>query len=168
MDTKPNNTSEYFKTKVLTAQPEELQLMLYDGAIRFCEQAVEALGKRELEKSYHLITRAEDIILELHNSIKVDVAPDTCKNMQALYIFCYERLVTANLKRDVNSIDEALKVLRHIRETWLMLMEKLKEEKGVKQPNQQPTEADLSQPRPANDDILAETAGIGGSLNMEG
>ena len=168
MDTKPNNTSEYFKTKVLTAQPEELQLMLYDGAIRFCEQAVEALGNKELEKSYNLLSRAENIILELHNSMKVEIAPDQCKSMQALYIFCYERLVTANLKRDVNSIDEALKVLRHIRETWLMLIKKLKEEKGVKQPNQQPTEADPSQLQPTANDLIAETVGIGGSFNMEG
>ena len=57
MDTKPNNTSEYLKTKILTAQPEELQLMLYDGAIRFCEQARESLGNKELENSYNLLTR---------------------------------------------------------------------------------------------------------------
>ena len=57
--------NEYLKTKVLTASPEQLQLMLYDGAIRFCEQAREAIKNREIEKSYQSLSKAEKIVLEM-------------------------------------------------------------------------------------------------------
>ncbi len=62
--------NEYLKTKVLTASPEELQLMLYDGAIRFCEQARVAVANKEIENSYNLIVRAENILMELTNAMK--------------------------------------------------------------------------------------------------
>lgn len=138
-NTSSNTTSKYFKTKVMTASPEELQLMLYDGAIRFCEQAREAIKDKQIEISYNLLTKAENILLEMASSMRDEIAPETCEKMRALYMFCYDRLVTANLKRQIPPVDEALKVLRHIRETWTMLLEKLKEEKGIKRLDQQNT-----------------------------
>ena len=124
-----NNTSEYLKTRVLTASPEQLQLMLYDGAIRFCEQARQAIKNKEIEKKFHLLTRAENIVLELCKSMREDLAPDTCSKMRALYLFCYEKLVMANMNKDMEPLDDALKVLRHMRETWVMLMEKIHAER---------------------------------------
>jgi len=129
---KQSNSNEYLKTKVLTASPEELQLMLYDGAIRFCEQARQALLDKEIEKSFHLLTRAESIIMEMCTAMREDIAPETCAKMRGLYIFCYEKLVTANMKKDIDALDEALKVIRHMRETWTMLIEKLKAEQSQK------------------------------------
>ena len=124
-----NNTSEYLKTRVLTASPEQLQLMLYDGAIRFCEQARQAIENKEIEKKFHLLTRAENIVLELCKSMREELAPDTCSKMRALYLFCYEKLVMANMNKDMEPLDDALKVLRHMRETWVMLMEKIHAER---------------------------------------
>ncbi len=129
MDNSKPNSNAYLKTRVLTASPEQLQLMLYDGAIRFCEQARVAIEAREIEKSYKLITRAEDIVIELTNGLRDDIDPDTCANMRKLYLFCYERLVDANLKKELSSIDDVIKVLRHLRETWVMLVEKLQQER---------------------------------------
>ncbi len=131
MDTRPNNTpNQYLKTKVMTASPEELQLMLYDGAIRFCEQARELNANGDLEKRFTLISKAEKIIMELMNSMKDEYAPEICSRMRSLYLFCYERLIDANLQRETRPLDEALKIIRHIRETWVLLMEKIKEENG--------------------------------------
>ena len=125
-------SNEYLKTKVLTASPEELQMMLYDGAIRFCEQARQALLDQDIEKSFHLLTRAESIIMEMCTAMREEIAPETCAQMRGLYIFCYEKLVTANMKKDIDALDEALKVIRHMRETWTMLIKKLKEEQSQK------------------------------------
>ena len=126
--TNANSPNAYLKTKVMTASPEELQLMLYDGAIRFCEQARAAVQNKEIEESYQLLIKAQKIVAELMSSMRDDLAPDTCANMRRLYVFCYDRLITANLEKNVELNDEALKVIRHIRETWIMLMEQLKTE----------------------------------------
>jgi len=130
---KNNNPNEYLKMKAMTASAEELQLMLYDGVIRFCEQARKALQEQKIEDSYHLLGKAQKIVLELIYALRDEHAPEACANMRGLYLFCYDRLVRASVDRDVKLIDEALKILRHIRETWLMLLEKLKEEKAQEQ-----------------------------------
>ena len=157
MEHNTNNTSPYLKTKVLTASPEQLQLMLYDGAIRFCEQARNAIEKKEMENSYKLLTRAENILMELCNSMREDVAPETCANMRRLYLFCYNRLVTANIEKQLKPVDETLKILRHLRETWIMLMEKLQNEKTSQQSHD---------PTPNPDDLLAQE--IGATISCQG
>jgi len=134
MEPKPRNTAEYLKTKVLTASPEQLQLLLYDGALRFGEQARQAIEEKNVEKSYQMILRVENIVMELHNSMRDDVAPDACANLRRLYMFCYGRLVTANVKKDLAALSEALGILRHIRETWILLMEKLRQERTQQAP----------------------------------
>ena len=105
MEQAPEN--KYLQAKVLTASPEQLQLMLYDGCIRFCEQARTAIEQKQIEPSYKLLSRAEAIILELCNSLREEVAPEPCANMRRLYMYCYERLVTANIKKDLTSLDDA-------------------------------------------------------------
>lgn len=163
MDNNTNNAGEYLKTKVLTASPEQLQLMLYDGAIRFCEQARTAIQDKKVEESYNLINRAEKIVLELFNSMREEIAPETCANMRGLYMFCYDRLVRANMKKDLTSLDEALRILRHVRESWLMLMEKLKKEKAAQQPQIPSPEPPTEKPVDANQ--LHE---VGANINFEG
>ncbi len=161
------NTNEYMKTKILTAQPEQLQMMLYDGCIRFCEQAREAIVDEEFEKSYSLLTRAENIIWELNNTMNVDIAPETCGKMRSLYMFCYDRLMKANLDRDIKQVDEALDIIRHIRETWSMVMEKYKEEQLAQQPQSQAA----SEPAPYQDPLASgDMAGItaGANFSVEG
>jgi flagellar protein FliS len=157
MDTNSNNINKYQRTKILTASPEQLQLMLYDGAIRFCEQAREAINEKDIEKSYILMSKAEKIVMEMCNSMRDELAPETCSKMRALYLFCYERLVTANLKKDSKSLDEALDVLRHMRETWCLLMDKLAEEKA----ENQPVAVSISNSEEGNQEI-------GASVNFEG
>jgi flagellar secretion chaperone FliS len=162
-DNHPNK--EYLKTKVMTASPEQLQLMLYDGAIRFCEQARTAIENKEIEKSYTLILRAENIVMELCNGMKNDVAPDICANMKRLYLFCYERLVEANMKRVLPPLDEALQVLRHMRETWMLLMEKLHQEKS-----QQAVEipSAIPIPSPSGDQREPAELRLGAVINFQG
>lgn len=120
----------YLRTKILTATPEELRLMLYEGALRFCRQAREALEKRDFENSYEGIMRAQKIVLELSTSLNHSIAPELCEKLSALYTYIYRRLVDANLERTIEPLDEAIRLLDFERETWGLLMKKLTEEGG--------------------------------------
>jgi flagellar secretion chaperone FliS len=126
-----NPAQHYLRTKVLTATPEQLQLMLYDGAIRFAEQARAALGEKRYEQSYELLSKAQKIILELQCGLKHDVSPDLCGKLAALYNFVYRKLVDANVQHVVEPIDEALNILRYQRETWALLLQQLSQSKAA-------------------------------------
>ena len=117
--------NHYLRTKVLTATPEQLQLMLYDGAIRFAEQAKVALEKKNYEQSYNALSRAQKIIAELCSSLKHDVAPELCGKLAALYNFIYRKLVEANIEHKIASLEEALGILKYQRETWVLLLDRL-------------------------------------------
>src|SRR5438067_11581620 len=93
--------TNYLRAKVLTATPEQLQLMLYDGAIRFTEQAKVALLKKDYEASYNGISRAQKIIAELSGSLKHDKAPELCGKLSSLYNFVYRKLIDANMAHAV-------------------------------------------------------------------
>ncbi len=113
----------YLQASVLTASPEQLQLLLYDGAIRFAEQARVALEARQFDQSYDRLTRAQAIIMELQHSLKPSVDAALCERMSQLYNFIYMRFVDANIQQDVAPLDEGLSVLRYQRETWVLLIQ---------------------------------------------
>jgi flagellar secretion chaperone FliS len=123
-------TQEYLKTKVMTASPEMLTLMLWDGAIRFSEQGKDAILKKDIEGSYKSLVRAQRIVTELTTNLKHEIDPDLCGKLSALYNFIYRRLVDANLTKNAQFVDDALDIMRHQRETWAMLMEKLVKERA--------------------------------------
>ena len=122
-------TQEYLKTKVMTASAEMLTLMLWDGAIRFAEQGKDAILKKDIESSYKALVRSQKIVMELNASLKHDVNPDLCGKLASLYNFIYRRLVEANLEKDPKFVDDALEIMRHQRETWVLLMDKLDKER---------------------------------------
>lgn len=126
-----NVAQNYLRTKVLTATPEQLQLMLYDGALRFGEQARVALQERRFEDSYKLISKAQKIITELSITLKHDAAPELCTKLAALYAFVYKKLIEANVDHKVASLDEALSILRYQRQTWALLLDQLGKKKAA-------------------------------------
>lgn len=127
----PQAAQQYLRTKILTATPEQLQLMLYDGAIRFGEQARIALQQSNFEQSYNLISRVQKIITEMSCTLKHEVSPDLCGKLAALYNFAYKKLIEANIEHRIESLDEALDVLRYQRETWAMLLDQLGKQKAA-------------------------------------
>jgi flagellar protein FliS len=102
--------------KINTATPEELILMLYDGAIKFCNQAIIAFNGTDKTKVNRLILRVEDIIREFQLSLNHDY--DISKNFNALYDYMYRRLVEANVHKDLEALKEVLGMLRELRDTW--------------------------------------------------
>jgi flagellar protein FliS len=123
------NPSAYLRTKILTARPEELRLMLYEGAVKFCRQARHAMNQRDIEGMYNAITRAQKIVLELSTSLDRRVDADLCDKLAALYNYIYLRLVDANMTREVGPLDEATNLLDFQRETWVMALGKLRDER---------------------------------------
>jgi flagellar protein FliS len=123
--------NSYLRTKVLTATPEQLQLLLYDGAIRFAEQGKVALQKKDFEASYNSLSRAQKIITELAGSLRPSVFPELCGKLASLYNYVYRKLVEANAKHTIDSLDEALSILRFQRETWAMLLDQIGKKKAA-------------------------------------
>ncbi len=131
----PQNVNPYLRTKIMTASPEELRLMLYDGALKFCRQARGALEAGNFDDSYHNLMRAQKIVLELSTSLKPDMAPDLCSKLSALYTYIYRKLIDANMNRNPADVDTAVKLLEYERETWVLLMKRLSEERGDAAPD---------------------------------
>ena len=127
----PQAAQNYLRTRVLTATPEQLQMMLYDGAIRFAEQAKAALVAEDYEKSYQAISRVQKILTEMSCGLKHDVLPELCEKLSALYSYVYRRLIDANVKHDPEALEEAINLLRYQRETWSLLLEQLGKTKAA-------------------------------------
>ena len=116
--------AQYNRNKIMTASPAELTLLLYDGAIKFCNVALLGLEQKDMEKVHINITKAEDIIVEFQSTLnhKYAVAEDFDK----IYKYIYELLVEANIKKDKELLERALNELRGMRDTWKEVMAKTK------------------------------------------
>ena len=117
---KSNGYSEYANSKVATATPAELTLMLYDGAIKFCNIAIMALEEKDLEKAHNNIIKVENIISEFQ--ITLNHKYPVAKDFDAVYKYLKERLVEANVKKDKEVLEEVLEHLRTMRDTWKEVM----------------------------------------------
>ena len=112
----------YNNSKILTASPAELTLMLYDGAIKFTNIAIMAIEKKDIEKAHNNIIKAERIILEFQATL--DDKYPVSKDFDAVYSYLIRRLREANVKKDAEILEEVLKHLRTMRDTWKELMAK--------------------------------------------
>ncbi|MFQ5806832.1 MAG: flagellar export chaperone FliS [Phycisphaerae bacterium] len=144
MNSSANASKEYLKSVVMTASPEQLQLMLLDGAIRFTLRGKEALEKNDIEGAFKGFERAQRIVLELNNGLRRDVNPRLVDQMAALYDFIFRRLIDANVHRETQAADDALRILRHQRETWGLLIEKLAQEASNQTDPQPPVDPGAS------------------------
>ncbi len=116
----------YLESQILTASPEQLVVILYDGAIRFCRRAEDAFTQSRSDEAGELLIRAQRVVLELVCALRPESNPDIVKNLGGLYAFVYEQLVWANVERDVKRIRDAVSVLETLREGWSGAIEKTK------------------------------------------
>lgn len=122
-----NNASgyeAYQRQKILTATPAELTLMLYDGAIKFLNIAIMAIEKKDFEKAHNNIMKTQRIIDEFRATLnfKYPIAAE----FEKVYEYISRRLVWANVKKDVEIIEECLGHLRGMRDTWKEVMKATK------------------------------------------
>ena len=111
----------YANNKVATASPGELTLMLYEGAIKFCNIAITGVEEKDIEKAHRNIIKVENIIEEFQSTLnhKYPVA----KDFDAVYTYLMDRLREANFKKDKEILEEVLKHLRTMRDTWKEVMQ---------------------------------------------
>ena len=119
----------YLRNAVMTAAPEQLQLMLYDGALRFTRQGQVALEAKDFEGVFNALSRAQKIVLELQSGLRRDVDPALCDRMSQIYTFIYRRLVDSSIHHDADALAEVIKLLEYQRETWVLLLDKIEAER---------------------------------------
>ncbi len=155
----------YFRTKVLTASPEELRLMLIEGCIRFMRTAREGLLEKNFEKSFENFTNAKSILVELTNTLRHDVAPELCTRLDALYTYMYTTLTYASMEREATKVDPVIELMEFERETWLLLMDKLAAERAQGREGVQPVSASKATGARATDSVPSSARA---SLSVQG
>ena len=125
----PNTAAEAYKRQqIMTATPEALTLMLYNGALRFMSEGKEALEKKDYESANNSIIKAEKIITEFR--VTLDFNYEISHQLLPLYNYVYDCLVQANMNSDPQKVDDAYAVIIELRDAWAQAMKKARVEKA--------------------------------------
>ena len=124
----PNAYAQYNNSKVLSASPGELTLMLYDGMIRFCNLAEVAVEKKDISKAHTNIMKMQRIIDYLRQTL--DMNYPVAEDFERMYIYLSQRMVEANMKKDLEILQEINGHLHAIRDNWKEVMRINREQKG--------------------------------------
>lgn len=116
----PNAYAQYNNNKVLTASPAELTLMLYEGAIKFCNIAETAIEQNEVQKAHVNIVKIQHIIDYLRQTL--DMKYPVAQDFERIYEYLGQRLREANVKKDVAALKEVNVHLHSVRDTWKEVM----------------------------------------------
>ena len=121
-----NPYNQYQKSKILTASPAELTLMLYDGAIKFGNIAIAAMRqeKVDIEKAHINIVKVQRIIEEFRSTLNWDYP--VAQDFDNVYVYLLQRLLQANMAKDPEIMEEVVGHLRTMRDTWVEVMNKNK------------------------------------------
>ena len=123
----PNAYAQYNNNKVMTASPAELTLMLYEGAIKFCNIAEVAVEQKDIQKAHTNIIKVQHIIDYLRQTL--DMKYPVAQDFERIYVYLSERLVVANMKKDKAILEEVNEHLHSVRDTWKEIM-RINREKG--------------------------------------
>lgn len=122
-----NAYAQYNNNKIMTASPAELTLMLYEGAIKFCNIAIDAVERRDVSKAHANIIKVENIINYLRTTLDMKYA--VAQDFERMYIYLHKQLIKANTKKDVEILKEVNEHLHSIRDTWKEVM-RINRERG--------------------------------------
>lgn len=123
----PNAYAQYNNNKILTASPAELTLMLYEGAIKFCNIAISSVENSDVPKAHTNIVKVQKIIDYLRQTL--DMKYPVAKDFENIYMYLSGRLVEANVKKDKEILEEVNMHLHSVRDTWKEVM-RINREKG--------------------------------------
>ncbi len=118
----------YANNKIMTASPADLTLMLYEGAIKFCNLALDGVAEKDIPKAHKNIMKVERIIEEFQ--ITLDHKYPVAEDFDNVYSYLMMRLREANVKKDCEILEEVLGHLRTMRDTWKEVMRLAKAEKN--------------------------------------
>lgn len=117
----PSAYAQYNNSKIMTASPAELTLMLYEGAIKFCNIAIVAVEHNDIEKAHIHIVKTERIIDYFRQTLDMKYA--VAEDFERVYTYIGQRLTEANIKKDKEILEEVNGHLRTMRDTWKQVME---------------------------------------------
>lgn len=123
-----NPYAKYKNNAINTATKEELTLMLYDGAVKFCNQALSFMEAKDHLKTNECIRKVQDIVREFQ--ITLDKKHSIANQLDQLYDYLHHRLLEANLKKDMEILTEVRDHLRSLRDTWKEAMKLAKQDSG--------------------------------------
>ena len=115
-----NPYQQYNQNKILTASPAEITLMLYEGAIKFCNIAILGIEQGDIEKAHINIMKTQRIIEEFRNTL--DRKYPVAEEFDKVYVYILRRLLDANIKKDKEILEEVNTHLRSMRDTWKEVM----------------------------------------------
>ncbi len=124
-----NMANVYKQQQIMTASPEELTLMLYNGAIRFVTESIQAIGQKDVERAHKKNMRAQNIVRELMSS--TDTQYELSHDWLRLEEYILYRLVQGNIQKDVAQLEEAKKLLTEFRDTWVEVIKQVRQAKAV-------------------------------------
>lgn len=119
-----NPYAQYKNNAIATATPAELTLMLYEGAIKFGNIAIKAIEENDIEKAYRNIVKVQNIIAEFRNTL--DFKYPVAKDFDRVYEYLERRLIEANMTKDKEIMEEVVKHIRSMRDTWKEVMKRAK------------------------------------------
>lgn len=120
----PNAYAQYNQNKVMTASPAELTLMLYDGAIKFCNMAITGVENKDVQRAHTNIKKVQNIITYLRQTL--DMKYPVAQDFENIYTYLERRLIEANVKKDKEILEEVNEHLHTVRDTWKQVMQSAK------------------------------------------
>lgn len=116
----PNAYSQYNNNKIMTASPAELTLMLFEGAIKFCNIAESAVEQKDVQKAHNNIVKVQKIVDYLRQTL--DMKYEVAQDYERIYLYLGQRLIEANIKKDKSILEEVNTHLHSVRDTWKEVM----------------------------------------------
>ncbi|MDE6673917.1 MAG: flagellar export chaperone FliS [Acetatifactor sp.] len=116
----PDAYAQYNNSKILTASPAELTLLLYEGAVKFCNIAIAAIEQQDVSKTHTNIVKTQRIIDYLRQTL--DMKYPVAQDFENIYVYLSQRLIEANMKKDKDILEEVNGHLRSVRDTWKEVM----------------------------------------------
>jgi len=113
---------KYKQQSILTASPEELTLMLYNGCLKYILLGKEFIVQKNIPKANENIMKAQKIISHLQTTLNMDFA--IAKDFDSMYEFMLQLLVKANIKKDTEKLEQAYELVEDFRDTWHQAMKK--------------------------------------------
>ena len=108
----------YYQTQIQSRSPLELVVMLYDGALRFLQQTIDAMERCDLVAKRDSLSKAMAIVTELHGMLDLEQGGEVAASLDSLYTYMMERLTTANQQRDPAPVLEVMRLMTGLRDAW--------------------------------------------------
>lgn len=121
--------NQYQSVQVTTSNPEKVLIMLYDGAINFTRIAIDKLAKGDIAGKGMYIGKAHAIVAELMGTLNHEIGGDITRQLERLYTFLIDEFVAANIKNSPTHLENALKIMTTMRETWVEAAEIARQER---------------------------------------